>query len=125
MTFVGGTGSTCLCPVGNPASCTNGACHANATICKAVLGKAVLEFEYEGIPRVVEPHYYGLTRKDNQAIRGYQANWGGVRTQEPGWRIFTLDKVVGLRVSSAHFDRTRPEYNAADSQMNGYFARLE
>ena len=115
-----------MCPIGGPANCNRPiGCTANASICDAIYRMAIITFDYDGIPRVVEPHYYGLTSQARQAVRGYQTNWGGVRSSEPNWHLFALDKIDGLRVTSSRFGGTHTGYNPDDMQMNGYFARVE
>lgn len=43
----------------------------NPSICKAIKEKRILTFTYDGHPRKVEPHCYGLTKTGKEAIRCY------------------------------------------------------
>lgn len=121
-----GFGGTCLCPVGNPVNCPGGrGCSADPEICRAVAGKRLVEFDYDGYHRVVEPHYYGRNRRDNDALSAYQTNWGGKRSAQPDWHMFLVGRMTGISATSATFDQTRPGYNPNDRTMTGYYARVE
>lgn len=121
-------GATSLCPLGGPQFCSGGrvsACSADPVICKAVFGKTVIEFDYDDVHRIVEPHYYGRNSRDNAALAAYQTNVGGKKNTQPGWREYLVDKVSHLHVTTSQFVRPRDGYNPNDSRMNGYFARVD
>lgn len=44
----------------------------NPTICDAIRNRRILRFSYDGHPRIVEPHAYGLSRERAEVIRCYQ-----------------------------------------------------
>jgi hypothetical protein len=53
----------------------------NPIICQAIRGRDVLTFYYDGHFRKVEPHAYGITTANNEALRCYQilgSSRGGV-----------------------------------------------
>ena len=41
----------------------------NQVICDAIRNRCVLKFTYDGHPRIVEPHAYGLSRARNEVMR--------------------------------------------------------
>ena len=56
----------------------------NGVICQAIQEKRILTFEYDGYPRIVEPHAHGVTSKGNEALRCYQTA-GGSKVWNCAW----------------------------------------
>lgn len=57
----------------------------------AIQNKQLLSFIYDGYPRVVEPHTYGLDKKGHPALRTYQIRGGSV-----------IDEALLLRINCKH-----------------------
>lgn len=96
----------------------------NQTIITAIKEKRCLSFIYDDHPRVVEPHCYGLTRKDKEAIRCYQIRGTGKRPNENPWHLMTLDKIVSLKLLEETFSKPRPGYKKGDEHMTKIFCEL-
>lgn len=96
----------------------------NQTIITAIKEKRCLSFIYDDHPRVVEPHCYGLTRKDKEAIRCYQIRGTGKRPNENPWHLMTLDKIVSLKLLEETFSKLRPGYKKGDEHMTKIFCEL-
>jgi hypothetical protein len=65
-------------------------------------GHSVLEFDYHGYRRVVEPHLLGIHNSIAQLF-GYQIRGGSSRGDLPKWRRFDLSDVLDLQVLNEHF----------------------
>ncbi|MDO8446413.1 MAG: hypothetical protein Q7T53_10000 [Deltaproteobacteria bacterium] len=89
----------------------------NQAIIKAIKEKRCLSFMYDNHPRVVEPHCYGITRKEKEAIRCYQIRGTGKRLNESPWHLMTLDKIMSLQLLEETFDKPRHGYNKGDEHM--------
>jgi hypothetical protein len=87
------------------------------TIIQAIQDKQVLEIHYHGYSRVVEPHTFGVTKRDRDAIRVYQTAGGSVSGESPGWKLLCLDEIVSLRVAGNQFEVSRPGYKRGDVGM--------
>ena len=63
----------------------------------AIANKEVIEFTYQGYPRVAEPHVYGI-KAGKRKILVYQI--GGLTSSGkiPDWRLVNIDEISGLRV---------------------------
>jgi hypothetical protein len=48
----------------------------NDTIITAIKNQEVLSLTYDGIPREVEPHAYGLSKKGTELLLCYQISGG-------------------------------------------------
>ncbi len=48
----------------------------NQTIISAIRNQQTLSFNYDGQPRIIEPHTYGVTTTGKESLRGYQVQGG-------------------------------------------------
>lgn len=75
-------------------------------ILTAIKEKKILSFTYSGLPRIVEPHVYGINDGRAQLL-GYQirgsSNNGGI----PEWRRFKLSAIQNLQILNESFSGRR------------------
>ena len=88
------------------------------TITEAIRNQKVLEFLYNGQPRIVEPQTYGISTAGHPILRGYQRSGGSASGYTKGLRLFELAKISNLRETDEHFAKARPEHNPNDSAMS-------
>ena len=62
----------------------------NTSICTAIAKRQVLEFDYQGYHRVVEPHAHGTSKTAKEMVRAYQTA-GGTASGELGWKPFLVE----------------------------------
>lgn len=94
-----------------------------AIVCLAIRELRVLEFVYDGKPRVVEPYCHGVTAKGSDSLRAVQV--GG---QGPGFgfgKMWTIEKITDLRLTGRTFVPDDPNYNPDDSAMVHIHCRVE
>lgn len=96
----------------------------NYSLCEAIREKRILTFVYDGHPRVVEPHCYGLTRTGKEAIRCYQTGGSGVRPDATPWHLMSVSKMIGLQVLTESFLSSRPGYRRGDDHMTTIYEQL-
>lgn len=60
--------------------------------------------------RWVQMYAYGNSLAGNDVIRVYQVG-GDTKTLEPGWKLFRVDRMNGLRKLSGTFDEAKPLFN--------------
>lgn len=73
-----------------------------------------------GVPqgeRVIEPYLLGSTIAGNLAIRAYQSS-GVTQTEQPGWKIFLIDKITSWQVLEQTFT-IRDDYERNGDRMFG------
>lgn len=86
----------------------------------AIRGKAVVEFNYGGHHRVVEPHVLGMSGGIIQFL-GYQIGGTSSSGGLPEWRRFELNRISGLCLTDQSFPGRRPfpsgRHSSWDRQM--------
>ncbi len=89
--------------------------HADA--CSAIRQRSLLEFDYDGGTRRVEPHCHGFGKTGKEFLRAYQVD-GYSRSGEPeGWKLFDLAKARGLYEAGGAFLSARPGFSPDNSAI--------
>lgn len=86
-------------------------------ITAAINDRRIITFDYDALPRIVEPHAIGFTSRQKLVFRGYQ-------NPDLGWKLFTVDKVENLLVTADQFDRPREGYRMDDKYIPQIIAQL-
>ena len=86
----------------------------NPIVCDAIRRRVLISFDYDDEPRIVAPYCHGLTTAQRQAVRAVQI-LGGSRSGDIGTgKLWSIDKLHGLRVTDEPFLPTDPRYNPND-----------
>ena len=96
----------------------------DATIAKAIHYKRVIEFEYNGHLRVVEPHAYGLSMTNHEVIRGYQVQGTTDTGSVQEWHLFEVKQITKLKVTDRHFEGIRNGYQRGDKRLGIIYSEL-
>ncbi|MGN7988619.1 hypothetical protein ACTJKC_14820 [Pedobacter sp. 22226] len=88
----------------------------NKLIIEAIENQNVIEFNYEGTLREVEPHRYGKTTAGNEALRAYQVG-GYSSSGKMGWKMYDLRKAENINILEITFD-VRGDYSKGDKGMS-------
>lgn len=91
-------------------------------ICNAIRNKNIIEFIYDGENRTVEPHCYGFTTKENEAIRAYQIA-GYSSSGKMGWKLYDLSKAKNMKVLDETFN-VRGDYKKGDKGMSSIYCEI-
>jgi hypothetical protein len=95
----------------------------NQAIVNAINNHQVIELQYDGELRIIEPHCYGITTADNEGLRAFQT--GGYSSSGTfGWKMYDLSKADNISISENRFDGPRPGYKRGDKGMSTIFAQL-
>lgn len=89
---------------------------------EAIKNRNLIEFDYEGGVRTVEPHCYGLTTKGNEAIRAYQVD-GYSSSGSMGWKLYDLSKAESIEILDETF-YVRDGYKKGDKGMSRIFREI-
>ena len=96
----------------------------NQAIIKAIENSNLLEFDYNGHHRVVEPHTYDISTKGNETLAAYQIEGTSEYGVVPDWKQFTTDKIINLQILDNTFTGTREKYKRGDSRMSKIYTEL-
>lgn len=89
----------------------------NSAICEAIRHRQVIQFNYSGSLRAVEPHCHGFSTAGREVLRAYQTD-GSSRSGSPvGWKLFEVSKISGVRSTGQTFAVSRPGYDRQDDHM--------
>jgi len=96
----------------------------NQEIFDAIKNRCVLKFNYDGYPRIVIPHAYGISRAGNEIIRCYQTGGLSHSGTPPCWRLMEVNKIQSLTMTEEHFEGESPGYVKGDRGMTTIFCEL-
>jgi hypothetical protein len=92
-------------------------------ICAAIQNCELLEFDYDGLRRVVAPYCHGFTSK-SEVLRAVQVR-GESRSRGMGFgKLWTLGKMLHVRRTGESFVPDDPQYNPNDSAMARVHCRV-
>jgi|SRR4029077_1934584 hypothetical protein len=89
----------------------------NKAICKAIGTKAILQFEYHGTLRTIEPQSHGISSAGNEVVRAVQTHPHAQFGTSIEGKLFEVSKMSGLKETGAHFIAPGPHYNPDDKGM--------
>jgi hypothetical protein len=93
-------------------------------LCEAIGSQRIVEFDYGGHHRVVQPYCHGFTRRGAESLRAVQVN-ADSRSGGRGYgKLWTVAKIQNLRVTAETFDADDPDYNPDDTAMSEIHCRV-
>ena len=92
-------------------------------LCRAITGRMLIQFKYDGRSRIVEPFCCGVSSAGNYVLRGFQIR-GADKTKPLCWRLYELSEMSQLNITQHTFEGKRADYQPNDSAMNDIFCRL-
>jgi hypothetical protein len=95
----------------------------NQKIIQAIVSRNLVQFDYDGGIRIVEPHCYGLTPNGIEGLRAFQVG-GYSSTGKMGWKMFYLTNATSIDVLEDSFESPRPGYSRGDKGMNIIHAEI-
>ncbi|MDF3058823.1 MAG: hypothetical protein K0R17_3038 [Rariglobus sp.] len=82
----------------------------------AVQERRIVTFTYKGYTRAVEPHALGRAGDDKPALLAWQVSGGSSTEPPPGWRVFLVEEVTGLKATTKTFEKPRDDYHQGKSR---------
>ena len=94
-------------------------------ICRAIKDRKLLIFDYNNKPRVVAPYCYGISIRQAEILRAIQVHGASSSGKLGLGKLWSLEQMVGVRVSDQTFVPNDPNYNPNDSAMTRILCRIE
>ena len=96
----------------------------DAIIRKAIQHKQKILIMYKGLPRILEPHIYGLAKNGTTFIRGYQVGGESCST-DLGWRILDVTKLQAITpIENQYFAKARKDFATNDPIITTVYAAI-
>lgn len=96
----------------------------NQTIITAINTKHLLRIEYHGYYRLVEPHTYGLNKKDHEVLSCYQTEGGSESNEPQGWKPLLVHEVRAISMIDNELQAARRGYKKDTKTMRHIYAQL-
>jgi hypothetical protein len=94
-------------------------------ICEAIDSQRILEFDYNGFHRVVQPYCHGFTNTGAESLRAVQINVDSRSGDRRFGKLWTVAKMQNLRVAAETYDADDPDYNPDDTAMTEIHCRVK
>lgn len=97
----------------------------NTTICDAIRDGEIIEFDYEGAIRIVEPFIYGTDINGVGLLRGYQiGGFNKANDNSYTWDTFEVEKMSTVKFIGKKFDDKRAGYDPNDPSFKSIFCKF-
>ena len=85
-----------------------------ALLCSAIRSRHVIEFQFQGNSRTVEPFCLGtmLSRTDTVSLLAYRINGPGELHETAGWQLFRLSGIENICILDDMFSGVRDGYDS-------------
>ncbi len=94
-------------------------------ICEAIGAQRMLEFDYGGHHRVVQPYCHGFTRKGAETLRAVEVSSHSGSSGRAFGKLWTVAKMQSLRVAVETFAPDDPDYNLNDTALSEIHCRVK
>ena len=96
----------------------------NGIICEAIEKKKLLQFSYDELTRIVEPHLFGRKTSGNDVLSAYLVGGYTESDNEPYWRNYVVEQMEFVIMLDESFNGSRTGYNPKDNSMEEIYCRL-
>jgi len=97
----------------------------NGIICEAIEKKRLLQFSYDELTRIIEPHLFGRKTSGKDALSGYLVGGYTESDRKPYWRSYSVEKMEFVVMLDETFKDIREGYNPNDTTMEKIYCRLQ
>jgi hypothetical protein len=92
---------------------------------RAIREHRLLEFDYNGLKRVVAPYCYGISARDAKVLRAVQVAGSSGSGGFGFGKLWSIGQMTNVRVAADSFVPNDPNYNPNDSAMKTILCRVE
>jgi hypothetical protein len=98
---------------------------AGATITEAIGRRSLLQFRYGNHVRVVAPYCFGVSTRGEDVLRAVQIRGASSSNAMGFGKLWTVSKILDLRMLNETFTPDDPDYNPNDKGMKQIYSRIE
>ena len=96
----------------------------NGIICEAIDKKRLLQFSYDDLTRIVEPHLFGRKTSGNDVLSAYLVGGYTESDNEPYWRNYVVEEMEFIIMLDETFSGARDGFNLEDKTMTEIYCSL-
>ena len=96
----------------------------NGIICEAIEKKRLLQFSYDDLTRIVEPHLFGRKTSGNNVLSAYLVGGYTESDNAPYWRNYVVEEMEFVVMLDETFAGARKGFNPNDISMETIYCRL-
>ena len=96
----------------------------NSLICEAIEKRRLLQFSYDDLTRIVEPHLFGRKTSGKDALSAYMVEGYTESDHEPYWRNYSVEKMEFIVMLDETFSAARDGYNPDDKTMEEIYCSV-
>jgi hypothetical protein len=93
--------------------------------CEAIRRRALLEFQYKGQLRIVQPYCYGVSARDSDVLRAVQVRGSSASNGLGFGKLWNVADVREPRILDETFTPSDPRYNPNDNAMKRIYCRIQ
>lgn len=96
----------------------------NPTLCEAIDQGELIEFEYEGLVRIVEPYIYGIGEGGEALLKGFQT--GGFNKKNDNsytWDVYRVEQIGSVQFVGKGFSHERAGYEKNDPMFTTIYCQ--
>lgn len=93
-------------------------------LAQAIAAHRLVQLDYNGSTRVVEPYIYGVDSHGHEILSAYQVTGGSLSGEHAGWKTFEVAKSGDIQMLGSRFGKARREYNPADAKFRTVYCRF-
>lgn len=93
-------------------------------LAEAINKRRIVELQYHGLTRTVEPHAYGIDRNRVEKLRCWQISGGSTSGECSGWKLLNVSDIHATTMCEPQFSSARAGYKRHDPAMHRIYAQL-
>jgi hypothetical protein len=93
-------------------------------ISEAIEKRKLLEFNYQGYYRVVEPHTFGVFGNGNELLIAYQVDGESSSRKVPFWSNFQVREINDISIMEDTFFEPREGYKRNDERFKLIYSQI-
>jgi hypothetical protein len=93
-------------------------------VCEAIQKRLLLELDYDGLHRLVQPYCHGTTSNGRDSLRAIQIGGQSRSAMIASGKLWTIAKMTNVKVSLTAFEPNDPHYNPQDSAFESIHCRI-
>lgn len=96
----------------------------NDAVCRAIDGRCLVDVDYKGEGRIIEPYILFESADGAILIHGWQVEGAYVHTPPPDWCNLKMRHIGRLTILSRKFHQPQPGYNPHSRQFHRIIRRV-